>query len=108
MQTRPYVSRNIGLALAGLILAPVSLCTAKTFKDIVNGSVIPIVDSAVTLFATIAVVVFVFGMVRFIALAGDDKSKSTGKALMTWGLIALFVMVSVWGLVKIVFTTLFG
>lgn len=90
-----------------IFLAP-AILYAETFKEIVTGKVIPIIDSAVALFATIAVVAFVFGLVRFIATAGDDKSRASGRAIMTWGLVALFVMVSVWGLVKIVYTTLFG
>ncbi|MBP9749678.1 MAG: hypothetical protein KBD21_03030 [Candidatus Pacebacteria bacterium] len=96
-----------------LILTVLGFCLptishALTFKEIVTGTILPLVDSAVALFVTLAVVVFVFGMVRFIATAGDEKSRSSGKVIMTWGLVALFVMVSVWGIVKIMYTTIFG
>ena len=34
---------------------------------------------------------------------GEDKE--TGKQIMIWGIIALFVMVSVWGLVNVLSNT---
>jgi hypothetical protein len=66
------------------------------------------VDSFIAFTITLAVVAFVFGLVRFIAFAGDDKSRTSGKTMMLWGLLALLCIVSVWGLVEVVFKTFFG
>jgi len=42
-----------------------------------------------------AVIVFLWGLVKFIfKLGGDEKAVVEGKKLMIWGLIALFVLVS--------------
>ena len=46
----------------------------------------------------IALLVFVWGVVRFIASAGDEKARTEGKNFMTWGIIGLVIMASVWGL----------
>jgi hypothetical protein len=45
---------------------------------------------------------------RFVLAAGDEKKVSAGKSLMFWGAIGLFVMVSVWGIVSILFSDFFG
>ena len=49
--------------------------------------------------STLAVVFFLFGLVKFMAQAGDEKSHEDGKALMVWGMIALFVMVGLWSII---------
>ena len=66
-----------------------------------------LVDYLIILLVGIAVLVFFWGLVRFIFKAGDEKAKDEGKRLMIWGIIALFVMVSVWGLVKFIQDQLF-
>lgn len=47
----------------------------------------------------IAVLVFFWGLVQYIISAGDEEKRKSGRGYMVAGIIALFVMVSVWGLV---------
>lgn len=43
---------------------------------------------------------FLWGLAQFIfRVGGDEKAVEEGKRIMKWGLLALFVMVSVWGIV---------
>ena len=50
--------------------------------------------------AGIALLVFFFGLMKFIfKLGGDEDAVKEGKTLMIWGIVALFVMVSVWGII---------
>ena len=67
--------------------------------SIINNAIIPLIFA-------LAVAAFVWGVVQFFFLNADDvEKKSKGKQFMIWGIIALTVMVSVWGLVKIVGNT---
>lgn len=64
-----------------------------------------VVRSVGYLLFTLGVVAFLAGMVKFIWAArngsqGDDIKN--GKQFMLWGLIALFVMFSVWGIITFV------
>lgn len=59
-----------------------------------------LVDTALPIVAGLALLAFFWGLVTFI-FRGED-AKSEGKHLMIWGLVALFVMVSVWGLVEFI------
>jgi succinate dehydrogenase/fumarate reductase cytochrome b subunit len=97
-----------GTPLLLLALLQSSVVHAETFKEIVSGTISPLIDSFVAFAITLAVVAFVFGMVRFIATAGDDKSRASGKTLMVWGLVALLIILSVWGVVEVVYNTFFG
>ncbi|MEK7187158.1 MAG: pilin [Patescibacteria group bacterium] len=58
-----------------------------------------LVSYAITLLAGIALLVFFWGLAKFIFHAGSTEKKDEGKNVMFWGIISLFVMVSVWGIV---------
>ena len=65
-----------------------------------------IIKSVIPLIFALAVAGFVWGVVQFFILGADDeKKKETGKQFILWGIIALAVMVSIWGLVRIVGST---
>jgi hypothetical protein len=49
----------------------------------------------------IALIVFVWGVVLFIAKSGDDKAYEEGKRKMFWGVAILFVIITMWGLVRL-------
>ena len=55
----------------------------------------------------LALTVFLWGMVVFIANSANDEKRAQGKKKMVWGIVALFVIVSVWGLVNLL-QTVFG
>lgn len=57
------------------------------------------IDTLIPLLMTLAVVVFFWGLVKYIASASDEAAKENGKNLMIWGMIALFVMVAFWGII---------
>jgi succinate dehydrogenase/fumarate reductase cytochrome b subunit len=63
------------------------------------GTLLPIV-------VAIALLYFFFGLIKFITSGGDSEKKEEAKNTMVWGVIALFVMVSVWGLVSFIGTSL--
>jgi len=54
----------------------------------------------VPLLIDLAVLAFFWGLVKFIFAQGSEKSSADGKKIMIWGLIGLFVMISVWGIIK--------
>ena len=66
---------------------------------IINNSVIPLIFA-------VAVVMFVWGVVQFFILNSDEEAKrEQGKQYMVWGIVALTVMLCVWGLVGILSST---
>ncbi len=56
----------------------------------------------IPLVAALTVVVFLFGLVKFIALVGgNEKEIENGRRLMIYGLVGLLVMVSFWSIITI-------
>ncbi len=69
-------------------------------------AVLDILDMVILIILALALIFFLWGLAKFILNAGDAEAQSQGKKTIFWGLIALFVMVSVWGLVQFIGTTL--
>lgn len=58
-------------------------------------------DAIVPLLFIIAMVVFIWGVLKFIQGSENEETREKGKQFMLWGIIGLAVMLSVWGLVSI-------
>jgi uncharacterized membrane protein len=67
--------------------------------NIINGVLVPMIFA-------IAFLVFIWGVVNFFLLgAKDEEAREKGRNYILYGIIAFFVMVSVWGLVNILVGT---
>jgi len=64
-----------------------------------------IVQSLSGLLAAAALLVFFWGIVKFIASAGSGEEREKAKSIMGWGIIALFVLVSFWGIIRVLTST---
>jgi hypothetical protein len=60
-----------------------------------------IVNPLIGLMFSVAVVFFIYGVVEFIGAADNEEARTTGKQHMIWGVIGIFIMVSVWGIMNI-------
>jgi len=67
--------------------------TISTISKIING-LIPIV-------LAIAVLLFFWGLAMYLLSASNPEKRSEGINIMFMGIIAIFVMVSIWGIVRI-------
>ena len=47
----------------------------------------------------LAIIYFFWGLIKYIQGAGDPKQAAEGKSIMIWGVIAIAVMISIYGLV---------
>ncbi len=78
-----------------------------TTLESIIGHAKDIVGSLVPLFIGLALVYFVYGLAQYIGVSGQEAKKEEGRMRMLWGTIALFVIVSVWGLVSLLKVTVF-
>jgi len=67
------------------------------------GTFTNLIHAALPVIFGLAVLVFVWGLVKFIfRIGGDEKAVAEGKKLMIWGLIALFVLMSYMAIIAFV------
>ncbi|MBX4195398.1 pilin [Candidatus Parcubacteria bacterium] len=96
-----------------LIYASIALTPALSFAQtsgtptlgnlqVLLNSIQNLVKLALPIVIGLALLGFFWGLMKFIFSAGNEESKADGKKIMIYGVIALFVMVSVWGLVNFI------
>lgn len=87
------------IVLGGMALLAPSIALAAGLTNVIN-TVGGIIEMLVPLVISLAVLFFLWGLVMFMTKAGEEKDNA--RSTMIWGIIILFVMVSIWGLVKLV------
>ena len=75
-----------------------SLPDANTFTVLICRIAL-IINSIIPILISLGVVYFIWGVIHY-AIARDEEGKAEGRANMINGLIALLVIVSIWGLVN--------
>lgn len=91
-----FSTLSVATLLAPFVAAAATLFnTLGIFNSLVNG--------VMWLFIAAAVAVFFWGLVEYIFRIGGEKGGEAkgGGHLMLWGIIALFVMVSIWGIIRL-------
>ena len=109
MSQKP-TTRNIffiSTILLAFIVVP-AISSAFTFQRLQEFFIVEIVNNTIILIIALAVAYFLWGVAKYILHSDDAKAREEGKNMMIYGVIALFVMVSMWGLVNLLDTTFFG
>lgn len=69
----------------------------RTFGDLIN--------TATPIIVALALLAFFWGLAMYIWGNKDETDGGKGRDMMIYGIIALFVMVSVWGLINVLGST---
>jgi hypothetical protein len=98
---------RLSLAVASLITPAVASAAApNTFQGLAN-LIVNLLDNATAVLIVLGIVVYFYGISTNILKFGEgDREKF--KNYFFWGIIVLFVMVSIWGILHLLQDTLFG
>ena len=96
--------------IAGGVVAFLPLLALAQFQvdDLGSGfgAIIAIINKYIIPLAIgLAVVYFIWGLIQYATAGADDAAKKAGRDHIIYGIIAIFVMVSVWGLVNVLANT---
>ncbi len=96
------------LVILPLIAVSPSLAFAapKSFKEMVDKMLLPVIDQATKILIAVAVLIFFWNVAD--SLWGEQTAEKTKKLRDTivWGILIIFVMVSIWGILYILRITL--
>lgn len=95
------------LLLAIAILTPLEVSAQLTNLQLLVFRLGDLVRIAIPVLVGVALLVFFWGLVRFIFRAGNEEERKKGRQVMLWGIVALFVMVSIWGIVQFIASALY-
>ncbi len=68
--------------------------------------IIGIINSIIPVLVVLALVLFMYSGLRYVLKASESHGKGAERSAMMWGIVALFVIISVWGLLRIMCATL--
>jgi K+-transporting ATPase A subunit len=78
--------------------------TFAEFLDLLGS----IIQSLIPIIVALTLLVFFWGLTKLIRGSADAKAVEEGKELMKWGIVGLFVMISVWGIIALFTADIFG
>jgi phosphate starvation-inducible membrane PsiE len=78
---------------------------SKTFGEIVVGIARELSGYFLILIATASVLLFIWGIVKYIYKAESEAERTKGRNLMLWGIIGFFVFFGIWAIVTMIGTT---
>jgi len=69
---------------------------------LINKVITGILNPLIGLMFTIAIAVFIWGIIEFIWNSGSEEKRTTGKQHIIWGLVGLLIMFTVAGIIEII------
>ncbi len=70
-------------------------------------SISNLIGQVIPLIIGIAVLLFLIGLLRYVTAGADEEAKEAARGMIIYGIIVIFVMVTVWGFVRILARTFF-
>ena len=92
------VALVLGLSLAPFIASAATIQSILTVFNQILNYIIPIL-------ITLAVVYFIWGVIQY-TLSTDEEKKKKARSMIIQGLIGLFVIISFWGIVRVISNTI--
>ncbi len=94
------------LGSLGLVALP-ALAAAQSIGGVLGllSQASDLINRLIPFVIALAVLVFLWGIFKLITAGGDQEKRKEATGYIIWGVIGLFVMVSVWGLVNILVTS---
>ena len=95
---------KLKVGIAGAMVFAPFLAFAETLQGILS-TVGQLIGAATPIVVALALVYFFWGLGQFILNSSDEAKRKDAISIMIYGIIALFIMVSIWGIVNVLQTT---
>jgi RsiW-degrading membrane proteinase PrsW (M82 family) len=100
-----FIKHSTVAATLVLGLFPTSVFAATTFRNYVEGTIIPLGDGVVTFLFTVAFLLFIVNMARYFFFS-DEKGREKGKKYIFASILGFAVIASTWALVRILISSI--
>ncbi len=95
--------RNAMLAVLSVVLVP-AVSSAVTLTE-TFGLINRLINALIPIVISIAILYFFWALANYLLKAGDDGAQKEMRYAMIYGVLAIFVMVSIWGFVRLLQST---
>ncbi|MFA5876891.1 MAG: hypothetical protein WC880_00840 [Candidatus Paceibacterota bacterium] len=92
--------------ISAMALVPVStFAAASTIQEVLRNLNLPL-QLATTLVVMLALLLFFWGLAMYVFGSSNDEKRKKGVPMMIWSIVALFVMLSIVGIINMLQATL--
>lgn len=99
----------IKYGIVGSLLAPVlALAQNNSAPGDISGLlglISQFINIITIILVSVAVLMFIIGVIKYVSAGGDEEAQQKARGTMIYGIIGIFVIVAVWGLVNILGNT---
>jgi|AntRauTorckE6833_2_1112554.scaffolds.fasta_scaffold00021_92 hypothetical protein len=83
--------------------------TSMTFQDLIDTFLQIINEVLIPILLTVTLAVIIWKVIEMLLLhPGDEQARTSGKRVIVLGVIVMTVILSVWGIVALIRTSIFG
>lgn len=99
--------KQFGLTAAAYLLPVVALAQVEEIGDLPElfNTINRLINTFIPFLVGLAVLIIIWGVFNYIAGAGDEEKRAQAKQYVVWGVVGVFIMLSIWGLVSILANT---
>ena len=97
-----FIIHIIYLLPAGAFMFPRAVSAQTDLLSPIAANVLQLAQLTVTIVFVLAIVVFGWGIVKFIAAAGNPDEIKKAKSFLVWGVVGMMVGASIFGLVDFI------
>ncbi len=93
--------KKLAFAFLSMFVPVLALAQATNVQPLITfvTDIQTLVQYTIPIAVALAVLFFFWGLAQYILSSGDEAARKDGRGKMLWGVIALFVIVSIWGIV---------
>ncbi len=88
---------TISMSLLPMVAFAAAITDVESLINVVGN----LMNKIAPLIIGVAFLYFIWGVVKYVTAGADEEEQKAGRNMMIYGIIALFVMTSVWGLVSV-------
>jgi len=75
------------------------MVSETTIQSLIQSLTTLVTESIVPIAFGLGTLMFFYGIARYVFNAGSKEEKVTGKHIMTWGVVVMFIMSAIWGII---------
>lgn len=95
------------ISITLLITPVIALAAPRNLTELMR-LFVKLLDQAVVVVGALALLFFFWGLAKFILYSSNEEKRKESKGIMIWGILALFIIVTIGGIIALLDNTFLG